>query len=765
MLLVRRLLTIPAGIALLLFLVVALVVVQVSGTFLDPDFFPRELRKANLYEFVVVDLLTSAVDEARELSPEEFSDSFDSNPLVASELSTEDIVSSVNRAVPPEWIQAQVEEAFDQIGRYLNGERDEFTLTIQAGERVPTVVAEIKGLLRKADAYGLLFDEVITPAIDDALANELPLDVDISSQRIADAVRAVAPREWVQAQVESALDELTPYVVGERDTFELRVELADRVEVALAEVRALLGEADAYELLFDEIVAPKIDDALAQELPLDIDVSSTRLTSAVRAVATREWVDAQVDVILEQATPYLVGTEDSFEIRVELADRVEIALAEIKDILRETDAYALLYDQVVEPAVLDSLAGDIQLPFGISVTEVEVVSALREVAPVDWVQEQAEALIDSIGPYLTGAEDQFFVDISLVDNKRDASEVIEALVIQRLEEASARLPDCTSSQLLDLAAGDLGVFSRCVPGGIDLAQTIQVLDLDIAGEIDRRILSSVPNTIRFTDQNLRQTLEAAGASENVELVDTVREVVRDGWTYTSSELRSDLIATDKQAIADGIDDVRDILANGWTYDETDLRQQIVDLGVDSTDVLKALDDTRAFLADGWTYTDTDLREDLGSGVDDLDRGRRILKQIRTFRWIVYLPLIVLLLGIGFLGGTTWWSRTAWAGGALAICAVLIMITFGPVYGAVVGSRLDDAREEALSNIDAGSDFFDTQTLAVNKALDMGVSVADGLAGGVFGLAIMLLVLGLVMAIAPTAWFYYSKRKRDDTQWA
>ena len=217
MLLVRRLLTIPAGIALLLFLVVALVVVQVSGTFLDPDFFPRELRKANLYEFVVVDLLASAVDEARELSPEEFSDSFDSNPLVASELSTEDIVSSVNRAVPPEWIQAQVEEAFDQIGRYLNGERDEFTLTIQAGERVPTVVAEIKGLLRKADAYGLLFDEVITPAIDDALANELPLDVDISSQRIADAVRAVAPREWVQAQVESALDELTPYVVGERD--------------------------------------------------------------------------------------------------------------------------------------------------------------------------------------------------------------------------------------------------------------------------------------------------------------------------------------------------------------------------------------------------------------------------------------------------------------------------------------------------------------------------------------------------------------------
>ena len=771
MILVRRLLTIPVGIALLLFLVVTLVVVQVSSTFLDPDFIPRELREADVYEFVLNDLLTSAIDEARDLRPDQISDRFETNPLVATKVSTEDVVASVNRAVPPEWLEAQVDEVFDQIGRYLSGERDQFTLTIQAGERVPVVVAEIKTLLRRADAYGLLFDEVITPAIDDVLADDLPVDVNVSGQRVAEAVRAVAPPEWLQSQVDRALDELTPYIVGERDTFELRVELADRIDVALTEVRALLREADAYELLFDEVVVPEIDHALARDLPLDINVSSARLVSAVRAVAPREWVDEQVEVVLDQVTPYFVGDEDSFEIRVGLADRVNVAIAEVKDLLREADAYALLYDEVVEPVVLDNLDAVIQLPFGISVTEDEVASALRQVAPVEWVQEQAEVLIDSIGPYLTGAEDQFFVDISLVDSKRDAADVIGALAVQRLEEAGAQLPDCTSAQLLDLStSGDLSILTRCSPAGIDLAQAIVDLHLDVSGEVDRLVLSRVPNTIRFTDQNLRQTLELAGAGENIELIDSVREVVRDGWTYTNSELRDDLIAADEQAIADAIDDVRDILANGWTYNEADLRLDIIELGegdfgVNSADMLKALDDTRAFLADGWTYTNVDLEEDLGNEADELDRGRDILKQIRTFRLVVYLPLIGLLLGIGFLGGRAWWSRTAWAGGALAICAALIVITFGPVYHAVTDSRLDDGRAEALSQIDAGVEFFNTQTLAINKGFDVAESVADGLAGGVFGLALVLLIIGLLMAIAPTAWFYYSNRRRDDGQWA
>ena len=79
--------------------------------------------------------MTSALDEARELDAEDLPEQLDENPLVTVGLSTEEIVSSINRAIPPEYLQDIVEQVIEEVGRYVTGERDEFTVTIQAGEQ------------------------------------------------------------------------------------------------------------------------------------------------------------------------------------------------------------------------------------------------------------------------------------------------------------------------------------------------------------------------------------------------------------------------------------------------------------------------------------------------------------------------------------------------------------------------------------------------------------------------------------------------------
>ena len=71
-------------------------------------------------------------------------------------------MSSINRAIPPEYVQDLVEQVFEEAGKYVTGERDEFTVTIQAGEQVETLVQEVKALLRKADAYSLLYEGLVT---------------------------------------------------------------------------------------------------------------------------------------------------------------------------------------------------------------------------------------------------------------------------------------------------------------------------------------------------------------------------------------------------------------------------------------------------------------------------------------------------------------------------------------------------------------------------------------------------------------------------
>ena len=625
---IRRFLTVPFGLLLLVLLAVALVALQASDSFLDPGFYPRELSKANIYEFALVDLSTSLLNEARQLDQDDLPEELDENPVVVLGLSTEDIVSSLNRAIPPEWVQSVVEQVFEEPGRYVTGERDEFEVTIEAGEQVAVLAAELKTLLRRANAYDLLFTELVDPAVRDALAEKLPLGLDVTGDQMVRSVRRVIPPEWVQTQVEMALDEIASFLVEKRE---------------------------------------------------------------------------------------------SFEVKVELADRVEAALAEVKGLLRETDAYELLYAEVIEPAVADRLGQSVQLPLGISVSREEVLLALRQVAPVEWVQEQAERVIDEAGPYLAGETDTFAVHISLEENKREARRVIVDTATRKLSAAIDPLPVCTIDQITAaLAIDDLRELPECIPPGLQPDQVVRQLEGRIIDLVDPAILTLIPDDIQFTEAQLRETLLQAGAKENVDLLDDTRKLIGDGWTYT-------------------YDDLQDDVQREWG-DEGKRR----------------LDDARAFLADGWTYTEDDLRHDIeqAGGADalsDFDRGRTNLNRAKTFRLLIYLPALVVLIIIGFLGGRSWRHRFAWAAAFLALSGLLLFLASGPLYSAFGESALEDGRETAFAEIDFDSNFSGTQRLLVDKGFDVGISVVGDFASGIAAKSLILLGVGLVLLVASLGW--------------
>ena len=655
----RRILTAPLGLLFFVILLVTLVMLQVNDTFLNPDYYPEQLRKADIYEFVLNDLLTSALDEQRERERKQRdaddSDQIDTRTLLLSSgLTTEQIVSAVNRALPPEWAQELVERNFDEVGRYLIGERDEFAVTPAAADRVKAVVEELKSLIRTADSYEVLFQEAITPAIEKWVEKDLPLGLEVTSDRLVQAARAVIPREWVEEQVEIVLDEVTPYITGERDTFQIEVQLADRVEIALEEVQKLL---------------------------------------------------------------------------------------------RETDSGQLLYEEVVEPQLARVLGPTVALPLGLAVTEEEVLDALRQVAPPAWVEEQALMVINDAGPYLTGKSDSFATRVSLVENKRLARGVIAELVDKKVKEAVDGLPKCASLAQVRaaLSSASQGLPS-CVPPDIPTSELLDRLDIDIAGAIQRRVLAPIPNTITFTEVQLRTSLVQAGAAENLDQLDQIRELLKDNWTYTSA----------------GLHEQQPLL---------NLRPELKPTETQT----KRLDEIREFLSDSKTYTETDLRERLpggeeGATVDDLDSGRDILKASRTYRWVIYVPLIVLLAGISFLGGRGWSGRVAWGAGALLIAAGIIFLIFGPgydnlaksgpIYDAAGLSDLEEQREEALDRIThpekydtsaEKNDYPKTSSLAANKAFDMLESMADDFASGIATSSLGFAIIGLIALAAAIFW--------------
>ena len=103
-----------------------------------------------------------------------------------------------------------------------------------------------------------------------------------------------------------------------------------------------------------------------------------------------------------------------------------------KEQLRDAQIYDFIYDDLLTSAVSDALETGDDLPAGVDLEPDEVVSRVRDALPPDWLQEQAEAAIDGVGPYLLGDTDTFAVTIPL-DERSDVAESAAGSLLDRVD--------------------------------------------------------------------------------------------------------------------------------------------------------------------------------------------------------------------------------------------------------------------------------------------------------------------------------------------
>ncbi|MCH8974763.1 MAG: hypothetical protein IH869_06780, partial [Chloroflexi bacterium] len=518
----------------------------------------------------------------------------------------------------------------------------------------------------RLSVYEFLYDDALPFAIEESGVDlaSLPLGLDLTPDGVAGYAARILPPEWLAENVGGAIAQAVPYLTGETDSFEITLRLDDRVEAADVVVRDLLRDARIHAYLLDEVVRPRLDESketLFEELPFNPGLTTDQILDGVRDVVPEEWLKERIEDVLDQVVPYAVGKTGSFAVHIPIQERAEVGLDVVALWLNLSleggGAYDYLLEEQIAPIVRASLGSAVALPYGVEVTNEEVIEAMSQVLPPDWVQARVTDAIGAFGPYLTGRTDSFTLAIPLQDRAQLAAEVLVDAVDAKLEAVYTALPVCTIEQLLGLSLS-LAELPECRPPLVTYAQLKTLVDLNVVDELAAGIVDRLPNAIEVTERSL---LDAFGDAPGGVSVDGIRGYLRDGFTFT-----------------DG-----DLLGLIESFDAGD------------TDVAARFDEYRGYLRDGYTIDESSVVDLLGGNFERFDDGRGWVKLGRDLLFLLVVLLGFIALLVGFLGGRRWGTRLVWAGVPVLISGALV----GGIFSAA-GGPLRTFSDGPIRDIDA-----------------------------------------------------------------
>ena len=588
-------------------------------------------------------------------------------------------------------------------------------------------------LLERSDAYNFLLVDLPTVAIGEfsssnsgeASLRDRPLEsLGIAPAQVVSSLNVALPNPWVQGVSEHAIDQLGGYLTGERDEFVVAIRFDERVEALSTEFKGLVLQSDTYDLVFDEFVAPTIVNTVERGMPVELDLTGDQILASVARIAPRDWVQPQFVAAVDQITPYLLGKADGFEIVIPLDDRVEIALQEMKGLLRASGEYGSLYDQLIDPLVYNSLGGSIQLPYGILLDDNDIASALREVAPPEWIQERSEQIIDDATPFFMGKVDSFTSEVPLSDIKTRAVEVLEESVSRELNDVVAALPDCKNISLQQFLSSGLQGRIECLPQDSTVQNLTEILTERVAGVVSASIVRAIPDSIVFTHEDLYETLSLAGVQSGSNIVDSVRSRVLKGWIYTDEDMVINLgelafQETDGQTASQVIGQVQSMMSEGLTFDESDLN---------------------AYGASHYPEVK-----------QDLEKARKYLKRARFLGFLAFFPVLILVAGIAFVGGRDWPGRFTWAFGSMIAASLITLLLFGVVYVVIVDNLLGGLQGHVVGEVGGSSSFPATSVMISNKLIEVVQTLYNDFSGGMINRSLVVLAISIFGLIATIGW--------------
>jgi hypothetical protein len=488
----RRILTIPLIAIFLVLFVSLLLLTHLSASAGNPAFYNDQLEKSDVYNWVYARLLPAVMDEIEEDNPD----------LPFGSYAREDILSAVEKTLPPEWLQERVESVTNAIIPYVVGDEDQFAIVIPLKDRVEQGSRVIKEDLLQGDAATNLYDDLVSYLADQVMENvdNLPYNLNPSRESVENAIRTVFSQQWVMTQLRNAVDSLTPYLTHETNDLLIVVQIADLVDPATAATLQVLqmNSNTVYNHLLDEVITPTIEDSLNTyvELPFEVSLSREEIAAAVKEVIPQTWVYDRLEEVIEAIADYVKGEVDRVDIAVDLGDRKAAAM----DILavQADDRLRAIFYSLPECSLSDFYAILPTLP----------PNTLPSCRPEGQSYDYFKAALG--------------IDVATSVNELIGDQIPDSWVY-------------TDEQLRQSIGPDNSEF-------IDDARTWVI------------------SGWTFSDADLRSRLDV----DDEQTLDDVRASIRDGYSFTEADLR-DWLADEAEMEMDTFDDVRNWVHTGRTW--------------------------------------------------------------------------------------------------------------------------------------------------------------------------------------------------------
>jgi|GEM_PF-707641 len=560
--------------------------------------------------------------------------------------------------------------------------------------------------LEKADAYNWVYDRFLPAALEEMEEDnpDLPIGV-YARDDIVSAVEETLPPEWLQEHTESISKAIIPYVVGDTDAFVLVIPLKDRVELGSKVIKNDLLESDSATDLYNDLMDYMTEQVMenVDSLPYDLSLTEEGVENALRMVFSQEWVVAQLSSAVDALTPYLTRDAEDFTIVVEVEDLIDPAAEATLQALQMYNhrAYDYIIDETIVPVVEENLGASVDLPFDVSLSQEQIVSAFREVISQTWIHERMEEIVYAMAAYVKGEADRMDVTIDLGDRKVAAMDILQNQADEELRAIFEGLPECTPLEFESIVSTlPPGTLPSCRPEGQTYDYFKTALGIDVDAAIDTHIGDQIPNSWIFTDEQIRESI----GPENSEFIDKARDWAASGWTFSDVDLRSRLDTDDE----DTLDDVRDSIANGYSATEVDLRE--------------------------W------LADEAEMDMDDFDRARQLSHDLRAWLWVFWLIPVLLLVAIGFLGGRNWRSRLAGPLVILLVTCLGIYVALAVTQARAVDPRVDDFVENPMQ-------FEGVERAVVELSNDLAYSTTTSFISGMERTALYLMIGSAILILA------------------